>query len=162
MKTITQNEVFIYGIFNPSGSCAYVGSTCWPEARFRAHISKRGKFYRQSGMRLRVIRQTSLKNASRIERQIGMAYRKRGQAILSRSWPIKSRKATRLSGNPIYIESFQEPFATSHLAAKSFGCDPCTIAKGLKRGWLYKVYGKEVVYFKIGYAPIPYAGNYEI
>jgi hypothetical protein len=70
---------FVYGLFDKSGMCQYVGQTKNPSKRKWAHLSKRFV-----GLEFRVLRETNQRNINRLESQIGTAYQRRGEAEQSK------------------------------------------------------------------------------
>lgn len=73
---------FIYGLFYGK-VCVYIGQTVAPTKRKFHHLkSKNGKFYKRR-LKFRIIRQTILRDVSRLEKQIGSAYKRKGQAAES-------------------------------------------------------------------------------
>lgn len=78
------NKVFfVYGIFHKSGVCVYVGQTMKPSKRAFAHLYKRKH---RADYSFRILRETDAANVNRLERQIGTAYWRRGQAKESKAF----------------------------------------------------------------------------
>ncbi len=85
-KPLRRNQrkraVFIYGLFDLSGSCRYVGQTTNPAARLYCHHFKARK--RQTELlQMKVFRACVPEQSSQLEKQIFQAYRKRGQCDLN-------------------------------------------------------------------------------
>lgn len=78
-KLLNQNQEksrrWVYGLFDGSNKCQYVGLTCNPVARRANHRCLKGR-----NLEFRIVRETDATNGPRIETQVIMAYQKRGLA----------------------------------------------------------------------------------
>lgn len=123
-------KVFIYGLFDLSGWCHYVGQTVNPYARSRRHLDCDTARFKDSGYSFKIIRSVECCNANRVERQIGLAYQRRGQAELSKTF-IKSAIRENWAAKLIYIEGYALPFPSPRAAANAVGCSVNTIANNV-------------------------------
>lgn len=76
----------IYGVFNKLGECLYVGASISPYNRQLVIRAKRRDFPRP--FRLLVLRWADFDESDRLETQVILAYKRRGQAKFNRSVPF--------------------------------------------------------------------------
>jgi predicted GIY-YIG superfamily endonuclease len=72
--------IYIYGLFL-NGCCQYVGASADPLSRYTAHTNT-GKFRKQRPV-LKIFRTCEYSSAARLERQVTLAFKRKGQATLS-------------------------------------------------------------------------------
>jgi len=116
-----ENEtIYIYGLFDLSGWCHYVGQTNNPHKRRKTHFEHAAGHFRCEDWIFQIIRKTDCENANRLEFQIGMAYKKRGQAECSVSFGRNGHFHSNAE-NVIYIEGYAKPFASLAAAGRAIG-----------------------------------------
>jgi len=80
-----ERKIFLYGLFDGS-RCRYIGQTANPERRLNKHkFGPAGKIFKHGPMILVALRFCDERNASRLEKQIVMAYKRKGQCDLNES-----------------------------------------------------------------------------
>jgi hypothetical protein len=123
--------VFIYGLYDRFLRCRYVGQTTDTESRRVGHLHATRAKFRGTGWKLKIIRITTLENANRIERQIGIAYQKTGQAERSVRFHKRAIRKPSQCGPLIYVDGFDSPFSGVTAAAAFLNCSPQTVARNI-------------------------------
>jgi hypothetical protein len=156
---INPEMIFIYGIFNECGSCVYVGRSCSPMKRFNLHQCVNGKFHGRK-VTMKVFRATLPQHANRIENQIGVAYRKRGQAIYSKTWTNSPKIPKHIGGTHVYVEGIEKPFPSINAAGRALGVSNTTVSEYLRVGFFFsEEYERD---FRIATSPMPLVIDFQI
>ncbi len=119
----------IYGLFDESGACLYVGQSLDLWQRKRDHKRKKPSH------EARVIQRTRLKNASKVELGIIKKYKRLGQCQLNKAtWEISSdRKA---NGYKFYLPKHDTAFRSWNQMARFLGVSVVTVKNHAKEGYL--------------------------
>lgn len=121
--------IYIYGLYDSSKICHYVGQTFNVPSREHNHLKGYKARFKSLKLKLRIIRKTDSENSSRLEKQIGNAYKRMGQATASKVFYRFKRNVQ--CNNPIYVEGYALPFASAGHVACFFGCSPVTVANNI-------------------------------
>ena len=135
-------KVWIYGLFDSSGLCHYVGQTNDPVSRWKTHcLDSKSKFCAEKRtLQMRLIRHCQDSASARLETQIVSAYKRRSQCCMNAILP---RPVGRTAGPLIYSRK-ENRFFTGHLeAAKYFRYSVTSIISQLN--------GKRENYFSLVY-----------
>jgi hypothetical protein len=113
-----KKTTWIYGLFDSSGKCHYIGQTFNPERREKDHD------WKYPALIMKTIRFCPTYSGARLETQIMTAYKKRGQASIN----IRKGHACRKRTDKIIYCATQGVYFTSlDEAAGHFGCCALTI-----------------------------------
>lgn len=109
-------KVFIYGLFDGS-RCRYIGQTWNPRKRLLLHVrSPGGKIFKHGPLKMKVIRECSESDASRLERQIVFAYRNKNQCDLNASNSFTSGSSRKFGFRPQNKQANKYAQDLAHLA----------------------------------------------
>ena len=131
------SESFIYGLFDVAGKCEYVGQTCNPQKREYQHLFEPKSQFFGSGLMFKILRGCKARNANRIERQIGKAFKKKGLAVRSKSFGGggKGSKFPILDYGVFYwVEETGERFESVEKVSDKYGSSPANIRQKIRRG----------------------------
>lgn len=143
--------IYIYGLYL-QGVCHYVGASADPFSRYVAHRFQ-GKFKGKLPV-LRIFRRCQLAEASRLERQVTLAFHRKGQAKLSKV--AGGYHSTRQKPVCILKEGAR-PYEGELLSRKSFISARCWLC--LSKGDVAKLIGvtcTEMIQFERGDKVLPF------
>lgn len=109
-------RIAIYGIYQGQ-SCLYVGQSVFPKSRFKQH---RLKGFRGMAVDMRVLRYCDSRNANRIERQVSVAYWKRGEAMMSKHGRIPRSEAQMAASRANGLKARNAPIKARRLRRIAF------------------------------------------
>lgn len=126
--------IWLYGLFDHSRICHYVGQTRFPKQRAASHLhSLQGNDWRKKReLQFRVIRQCPMAKANRLEVQIIKGFKRREQCELNNSF---LRFTQRKYPARFYSQTADKFFSSVAEAAAYFDCSTTTIwnhVKGIK------------------------------
>ncbi len=128
-RRLGRRFVFLYGLYDLSGSCRYVGQTTNPYSRLMTHRTQ-GLMLEHGPMLMKVLRFAVPIEAPRIEKQIVFAYRKSGQCDLNKQdkFVVKNRAAAK----PVLWVQKAHWFESASDAAEYFNCSRQTIINWIR------------------------------
>lgn len=127
---LNPEPVALYGLFDPSGCCRYVGQSICPKQRLEDHNHFEKGIGR--GLSFTILAWVESDDADRTETNLITAYREKGQADLNKR--LKGFSNSRNKNNScviLWIETGRV-FKGMNEAARFFQCSPQTIANAIK------------------------------